>query len=73
MVVKGREKGLPEEAVVAGVWCCQDGALLLPVRLWSWRRVLITFQRAISRRENVPEVGSEVERGMLMANQKGLA
>ena len=52
---------------------CQDGALLMPVRLWSWRWVLITFQRAISRRESVPEVGSEVERGILVANQKCLA
>ena len=75
MVVKGKEKGLSKEVVVVGVWCCQDGTLLMPVGwgLWSRRRVLITFQRAISRRENVPEVGSEVERGILMANQKCLA
>ena len=46
MVVKGREKGLPEEAVVAGVWYCQGRRqwhptpVPLPGKSRGWRRLV---------------------------------
>lgn len=51
-------------------WCPEDVSKMRSLVLETG--ALVTFQKAVSRRDNDPEVGHEMERDVQMADQKYL-